>query len=176
MSVRRRTQGLAASRAKSPVLALRLLAQWASAPTHASCRVHDSLGAAGWPCPPSEKPMEVRAMTASREVVFLLDVDNTLLDNDRVIADLRTHLACEFDAGSAGRYWAIFETLRIELGYADHLGALQRLRLDAGARPRGETHPERFPVERVIRFRRPSTTYTSTCCSPKPIARRSPAT
>ena len=82
--------------------------------------------------------MEVRAMTASREVVFLLDVDNTLLDNDRVIADLRTHLEVEFGADSAGRYWAIFETLRIELGYADYLGALQRLRLDAGARPRGD--------------------------------------
>ena len=70
-------------------------------------------------------------MTASQEVVFLLDVDNTLLDNDRVIADLRSHLTLEFGSTSAARYWAIFEALRIELGYADYLGALQRYRLDA---------------------------------------------
>ncbi len=70
-------------------------------------------------------------MTSPREVVFLLDVDNTLLDNDRVIADLRGHLAREFGSASAARYWAIFEGLRSELGYADYLGALQRYRLDA---------------------------------------------
>ena len=69
-------------------------------------------------------------MKAPHEVVFLLDVDNTLLDNDRVIADLRGHLALEFGAASAARYWAIFECLRSELGYADYLGALQRYRLD----------------------------------------------
>ena len=74
-------------------------------------------------------------MTASHEVVFLLDVDNTLLDNDRVIADLRAHLAREFGSASAARYWAIFETLRNELGYADYLGALQRYRLDAELGP-----------------------------------------
>ena len=70
-------------------------------------------------------------MTAPQDVVFLLDVDNTLLDNDRVIADLRAHLALEFGTTSAARYWAIFEGLRSELGYADYLGALQRYRLDA---------------------------------------------
>ena len=70
-------------------------------------------------------------MTSSQDVVFLLDVDNTLLDNDRVIADLRGHLAREFGTASAARYWAIFENLRRELGYADYLGALQRYRLDA---------------------------------------------
>ena len=63
---------------------------------------------------------------ASPGVVFLLDVDNTLLDNDRIIADLRRHLEHEFGAESAGRYWAIFEQLRAELGYVDYLGALQR--------------------------------------------------
>ena len=61
-------------------------------------------------------------------VVFLLDVDNTLLDNDRIVADLRLHLEREFGAASAGRYWAIFEQLRAELGYVDYLGALQRYR------------------------------------------------
>ena len=70
-------------------------------------------------------------MTSSQDVVFLLDVDNTLLDNDRVIADLRGHLEFEFGTASAARYWAIFEGLRGELGYADYLGALQRYRLDA---------------------------------------------
>ncbi|MBU6484225.1 MAG: HAD family hydrolase [Betaproteobacteria bacterium] len=65
------------------------------------------------------------------DVVFLLDVDNTLLDNDRVVAALRDRLESEFGADSARRYWTIFETLRSELGYADYLGALQRYRSDA---------------------------------------------
>ena len=68
---------------------------------------------------------------ATADVVFLLDVDNTLLDNDRVIADLRSHLEAAFGATSAARYWAAFEALRAELGYADYLGALQRYRADA---------------------------------------------
>ena len=67
-------------------------------------------------------------MSAPHDVVFLLDVDNTLLDNDRIIADLRLHLEREFGATNAGRYWAIFEELRSDLGYADYLGALQRYR------------------------------------------------
>jgi FMN phosphatase YigB (HAD superfamily) len=61
--------------------------------------------------------------------VFLLDVDNTLLDNDRVQDDLSRHLANEFGTESRDRYWTIFEQLRAELGYADYLGALQRYRL-----------------------------------------------
>ena len=69
-------------------------------------------------------------MTALQDTVFLLDVDNTLLDNDRITADLRAHLEREFGAASAGHYWKHFEALRAELGYADYLGALQRLRLD----------------------------------------------
>lgn len=64
------------------------------------------------------------------EVVFLLDVDNTLLDNDRIVVDLRGHLEREFGVASATRYWTIFEELRGELGYADYLGALQRYRCD----------------------------------------------
>src|SRR5919107_8674 len=63
-------------------------------------------------------------------VVFLFDVDNTLLDNDRVTADLRRFLEREVGAARAGRYWAIFEELRAELGYADYLGALQRYRVE----------------------------------------------
>ena len=69
-------------------------------------------------------------MTASQDIVFLLDVDNTLLDNDQIVADLHQHLEREFGARSASRYWTIFEHLRSELGYADYLGALQRYRCD----------------------------------------------
>ena len=64
-------------------------------------------------------------------IVFLLDCDNTLLDNDRVLEDLGIHLACEFGAESRDRYWNILETLRSELGYVDYLGALQRYRLQS---------------------------------------------
>ena len=69
-------------------------------------------------------------MVAANDVVFLLDVDNTLLDNDRVQDDLRIHLEREFGAASRDRYWTILEALRTELGYADYLGALQRYRLE----------------------------------------------
>jgi FMN phosphatase YigB (HAD superfamily) len=65
--------------------------------------------------------------------VFLVDVDNTLLDNDAVIADLRGHLIDTFGADCERRYWEIFEQRRTELGYADYLGALQQYRLE---RPR----------------------------------------
>jgi len=70
------------------------------------------------------------------DVVFLLDCDNTLLDNDRVIDDLRAQLASEFGAENRDRYWRIFEALRDELGYADYLGALQRYRVGALNDPR----------------------------------------
>jgi FMN phosphatase YigB (HAD superfamily) len=64
------------------------------------------------------------------DLVFLFDVDNTLLDNDRVIGDLRRHLEREVGPERGDRYWAIFEGLRAELGYADYLGALQRYRAE----------------------------------------------
>jgi len=67
------------------------------------------------------------------ETVFLLDVDNTLLDNDAVIEDLRRHLIEAFGPDCDRRYWELFEQLRTELGYADYLGALQRYRAE---RPR----------------------------------------
>jgi len=75
-------------------------------------------------------------VTGPDDVVFLLDCDNTLLDNDVVQEDLRMHLAREFGAPSRDRYWAIFEDLRRELGYADYLGALQRYRLTDQSDPR----------------------------------------
>lgn len=70
-------------------------------------------------------------MTVPENIVFLLDCDNTLLDNDRVLEDLNVHLACEFGAENRDRYWNILETLRSELGYVDYLGALQRYRLQS---------------------------------------------
>ncbi len=63
------------------------------------------------------------------QTVFLFDVDNTLLDNDRVTADLRRFLDKEVGVERSEVYWKIFEELRNELGYADYLGALQRYRL-----------------------------------------------
>ena len=70
----------------------------------------------------------MRANDSSARVVFLFDVDNTLLDNDRVAADLQRHLISEVGAEGAQEYWQIFEQLRTDLGYADYLGGLQRYR------------------------------------------------
>ncbi len=64
------------------------------------------------------------------DVVVLLDVDHTLLDNDAVERDLARHLEAAFGAEPQKRYWEIFEQLRAELGYADYLGALQRYRIE----------------------------------------------
>lgn len=64
------------------------------------------------------------------KLVFLFDVDNTLLDNDRVTADLKNHLQKQVGTEREQRYWDIFEQLRMELGYADYLGALQRYRIE----------------------------------------------
>ena len=68
-------------------------------------------------------------MKSPHGVVFLLDVDNTLLDNDRVHDDFAARLEQEFGAAGRDRYWALYEALRSELGYADYLGALQRFRV-----------------------------------------------
>ena len=75
-------------------------------------------------------------MTAPTEVAFLIDVDNTLLDNDAIQADLSGHLEAQFGAASRDRYFDILEELRLELGYTDYLGALQRYRLGALNEPR----------------------------------------
>jgi FMN phosphatase YigB (HAD superfamily) len=64
------------------------------------------------------------------DLVFLFDVDNTLLDNDHVTSDLKHHLEQQVGPERQQRYWDIFEQLRSELGYADYLGALQRYRLE----------------------------------------------
>lgn len=70
------------------------------------------------------------ARVTPADTVFLLDVDNTLLDNDRVDRDLRRHIEAAFGTDRQARYWHLFEVLRSELGYADYLGALQRYRLE----------------------------------------------
>jgi FMN phosphatase YigB (HAD superfamily) len=64
------------------------------------------------------------------DVVFLFDVDNTLLDNDRVQQDLREHLEASYGRAARERYWAIFDELWGALGYADYIGALERYRLE----------------------------------------------
>ncbi len=66
----------------------------------------------------------------AEHTVFLLDVDNTLLENDRVTADLRDDLEAQLGPAARDRYFELFETLRRELGYADYLGTLQRYRLE----------------------------------------------
>ena len=78
-------------------------------------------------------------MTAQHDVVFLLDVDNTLLNNDQIVTDLKKHLEHQFGTVSANRYWTLFENLRQEFGYADYLGALQRYRFDAEHHGRDDT-------------------------------------
>lgn len=72
----------------------------------------------------------------STRVVFLVDVDNTLIDNDRVIADMMRHHERQVGPDHAKRYWTIFEQIRAEIGYADYLGALQRYRLEDPRDPR----------------------------------------
>jgi FMN phosphatase YigB (HAD superfamily) len=80
---------------------------------------------------------------ASDRVVFLFDVDNTLVDNDHIVADLMKHLELAIGHELQQRYWEYFEQLRSELGYADYLGALQRYRI---------THPCDFHIMEVSYF------------------------
>src|SRR5271157_3738683 len=70
------------------------------------------------------------------DIVFLFDVDNTLFDNDALQGDLSAHIATNYGEAARDRYWAIFEELRGELGYADYLGALERYRVEAMHDPR----------------------------------------
>jgi FMN phosphatase YigB (HAD superfamily) len=69
-------------------------------------------------------------MSAMSPIVFLVDVDNTLLDNDQIQADIKSHLVREYGPACRDRYWAILEDLWTELGYRDYLGALQRYRVE----------------------------------------------
>jgi FMN phosphatase YigB (HAD superfamily) len=78
----------------------------------------------------AERRQARKSMTEMQPVVCLVDVDNTLLDNDRIIADLMRHLEAEVGHERQHRYWEIFAGLREQLGYADYLGALQRYRIE----------------------------------------------
>jgi FMN phosphatase YigB (HAD superfamily) len=69
-------------------------------------------------------------MTAPYPIVFLVDVDNTLIDNDGIQQDLKDHLERAYGLASRLRYWRILEYLFEELGYRDYLGALQRYRVE----------------------------------------------
>src|SRR6201991_73883 len=69
-------------------------------------------------------------MCAMNQIVFLVDVDNPLLDNDHIQADIKAHLERDYGAACRDRYWAILEDLFVELGYRDYLGALQRYRVE----------------------------------------------
>jgi FMN phosphatase YigB (HAD superfamily) len=74
-------------------------------------------------------------MSKPLSVAFLFDVDNTLIDNDRVQADLREHLEQTYGVAARDRYWEILEKLRDDLGYVDYLGALERFRIETIHRP-----------------------------------------
>ncbi|HEY4891064.1 MAG TPA: HAD family hydrolase, partial [Reyranella sp.] len=69
-------------------------------------------------------------MTPSHPVVFLVDVDNTLVDNDGIQQDLKDHLERTYGLEARDRYWRILEDLFVELGYRDYIGALQRFRVE----------------------------------------------
>jgi len=79
----------------------------------------------------------------SEHVVFLFDVDNTLIDNDHIVADMKHNLERDIGSEQQTRYWEYFEELRTELGYADYLGALQRYRVN---------HPRDFGIIAVSYF------------------------
>jgi hypothetical protein len=74
-------------------------------------------------------------MTSKHDIVFLFDVDNTLLDNDGVQAHLSEHLVKHYGTAARDRYWEILRELVDELGYTDYLGALERYRVEALHRP-----------------------------------------
>ena len=69
-------------------------------------------------------------MTLPHPIVFLVDVDNTLVDNDAIQQDLKDHLERTYGIAARDRYWAILEGLMEELGYRDYIGALQRFRVE----------------------------------------------
>ncbi len=74
-------------------------------------------------------------MSNKPNIVFLFDVDNTLLDNDGVRVHLREHLAKYYGTAARDRYWEILNQLVDELGYTDYLGALERYRVEALHQP-----------------------------------------
>jgi FMN phosphatase YigB (HAD superfamily) len=69
-------------------------------------------------------------MTRPHPLVFLVDVDNTLVDNDGIQQDLKDHLEQTYGVAARDRYWRILEDLMVELGYRDYIGALQNFRVE----------------------------------------------
>jgi FMN phosphatase YigB (HAD superfamily) len=72
-------------------------------------------------------------VSSNHPTVFLVDVDNTLLDNDAIQQDMKDYRERTFGLAARARYWSILEDLFDDLGYRDYLGALQRYR---GEHPR----------------------------------------
>ena len=83
---------------------------------------------------------------SKHKIVFLFDVDNTLLDNDRILENLRQHLTARFGSECQQHYWEILEELRSELGYVDYLGSLQRFRV-LHPRDEGMLEMSRYLIE-----------------------------
>jgi FMN phosphatase YigB (HAD superfamily) len=69
-------------------------------------------------------------MAQPHPLVFLVDVDNTLVDNDGIQQDLKDHLERTYGVAARDRYWKILEDLMVELGYRDYIGALQKFRVE----------------------------------------------
>ena len=74
----------------------------------------------------SDLSLSIEMMQQMHDLVFLFDVDNTLIDNDRIQQDLREHLEQSYGRAARERYWAIFDELWAELGYADYIGERYR--------------------------------------------------
>ena len=101
-------------------------------------------------------------MTPPAPIVLLVDVDNTLLDNDHIQGDIRKYLQREYGPACRDRYWAILERFMGKLGYFDYLGALQRYRV--WIRPTLHCSQYRRSLS-TIRSRTASVRARSTCSS-----------
>lgn len=82
-----------------------------------------------WTCAALPATVEMIEMSRPGDIVFLFDVDNTLLHDDAVRDDLHDYPGAQFGVEARDRYWLLYESLRTELGYADDLGAQQRYRV-----------------------------------------------
>ena len=92
----------------------------------------------------SSGPSPGTRRASASDVVILLDVDNTLLDNDQFAADLDAHLKRKFSVAAAEHYWTLYNRRREELGVADYLGTLQEFRTDF------EDHPSLLTMSQFL--------------------------
>ena len=74
-------------------------------------------------------------VAVSAPVTFLVDVDNTLLDNDGIRADFEAHLLSAYGEAAREAYWTIQERRFAELGFRDYLGAVEEWWTDARRDP-----------------------------------------